>query len=321
MGITRTLIAWLVVLGLQLTPHVTCAEDGGPGREVRAIRHDLPILVAHRSALWKDTSPIVIDGVLVEGDGALAQWHQGAHTRIEIFSKQLQRWWLQSEISIDEQNGLATCCGGVYAPGDLNGPTTAFLQRLPDVAYPLASKAATFLPAVANANERASVRAASTNANATESPSIHGDTFVDDSIPLTATTTPWLGKTKAYALSTTFSANDATPQSRLTDLAGRAPTSAESWEARCGNGYFFFSATLSSQQPVHVSAGTKLDVWFPFVLAPKMTYSLTIAHVTPIIGPLNGTLTDNTLHFELPAFSAEPGADLMGEIDGDPFNC
>jgi hypothetical protein len=61
-------------------------------------------------------------------------------------------------------------------------------------------------------------------------------------------------------------------------------------------------------------------VWFPFVLDAQKTYSLTIAHVAPIIGPINGTLANNTLQFTLPAFAIEPGVEIMGEIDGDPLD-
>jgi hypothetical protein len=35
------------------------------------------------------------------------------------------------------------------------------------------------------------------------------------------------------------------------------------------------------------------------------------------MGPVDGTLTRNTLHFVLPAFTAPPGVELMGEIESD----
>ncbi len=87
---------------------------------------------------------------------------------------------------------------------------------------------------------------------------------------------------------------------------------------RGGNSYFFFSADVISSQPIHVQAGTTINVWFPFVLHLDKKYSLTIGYTDVPIGPVDGTLKDNTLHFVLPAFSVKPGAHLMGEIEGNP---
>ncbi|HEX8805462.1 MAG TPA: hypothetical protein VF741_00880, partial [Candidatus Aquilonibacter sp.] len=113
-------------------------------------------------------------------------------------------------------------------------------------------------------------------------------------------------------------ANDAPPSAGIKELIEREPTEAESWVTFGGNSYFFFSGTVQSTQPVHVQPGTTIDVWFPFVLDPSLRYSVTIAAPNVMsIGPVEGTLADNTLHFTLPAFTAPPGADLMGEIESD----
>jgi hypothetical protein len=122
-----------------------------------------------------------------------------------------------------------------------------------------------------------------------------------------------------YRLTLQFSTSDAGPNATIESFATRAPTEAESWENYPGgNSYFFFSGTVQSTQPVRVQAGTTLDVWFPFVLDTSQRYSLTIAapHVMSL-GPIDGTLKDNTLHFVLPAFTAPPDAELMGEIESD----
>jgi len=121
-----------------------------------------------------------------------------------------------------------------------------------------------------------------------------------------------------YRLTIFFGKMDAPPNAGLTHLRGRMPTEGESWMTRGGNSYFFFSADVKSTQPVHVHAGTTIDVWFPFVLHPEKKYSLTIGYTDVPIGPIEGTLKDNTLHFVLPAFSVKSGAHLMGEIEGDP---
>jgi hypothetical protein len=122
-----------------------------------------------------------------------------------------------------------------------------------------------------------------------------------------------------YRVTLRFATSDAGPNATIESFATRAPTQAESWANEpSGNAYFFFSGTVQSTQPVHVQAGTTIDVWFPFVLDGSLHYSLTIAAPnTMSLGPVEGTLNDNTLHFVLPAFTAPPGAELMGEIDSD----
>ncbi|MGB6986347.1 MAG: hypothetical protein WBD74_10285 [Candidatus Aquilonibacter sp.] len=122
-----------------------------------------------------------------------------------------------------------------------------------------------------------------------------------------------------YRVTLRFASNDAGENALITSFSTRIPTEAESWANQpSGNSYFFFSGTVQSPQPVRVQAGTIVDVWFPFVLDSTLHYSLTIAAPNAMsLGPVEGTLKDNTLHFVLPAFTAPPGADLMGEIDSD----
>jgi hypothetical protein len=122
-----------------------------------------------------------------------------------------------------------------------------------------------------------------------------------------------------YVVGVQFGPNDASPNAMIVSFKTRAPTEAESWANQpTGNSYFFFSGTVQSTQPVHVQAGTTIDVWFPFVLDTSLKYSLTLAgHGFTALGPIDGTLADNTLHFVLPAFTASPGVDLMGEIEND----
>lgn len=98
----------------------------------------------------------------------------------------------------------------------------------------------------------------------------------------------------------------------------RAPTVSEMPPSRGADAVYFFTLQSKATQNVSVTAGSTLDVWAPFVLDPRLHYTLTLALGDPTIGPLEGTLSDNTMHFILPAFSAPPSVDLMGEIDGDP---
>jgi hypothetical protein len=115
-----------------------------------------------------------------------------------------------------------------------------------------------------------------------------------------------------YVMGATFAANDATKDARIAGFAARAPTKAESWATRGGNSYCFFSGTVRSVKPIHVRAGTTIDIWFPFVLDPSLRYRLTIGSQR-----VDGTLAHNSLHFSLPEFTLPPGVELMGEIDSN----
>jgi len=94
---------------------------------------------------------------------------------------------------------------------------------------------------------------------------------------------------------------------------GRAPTDGE-MTGPGANAIYFFSRDVGAQG-VAYPAHTTLDIWCPFVLDSEVRYSLTIVGGDAIVGPLDGTMSDNTMHFDLPAFSAQPGAELRGEID------
>jgi hypothetical protein len=139
-----------------------------------------------------------------------------------------------------------------------------------------------------------------------------GDVSFTDGIPNRPTS-------DGYRVTLHFAPTDAATDGHIASFATRMPTEAESWaNTPSGNAYFFFSGTVQSQQPVHVQAGTILDVWFPFVLDPSLRYSLTIAAPNVMsLGPVEGTLKNNALTFVLPGFTAEPSAELMGEIDSD----
>jgi hypothetical protein len=257
MGKLHTVFAWLVASTLGLVcalPHVTLADDSGPGREVRAIRHDLPILLrgSVEEPQRSNAPKIIVTNVTVSGTQASATWTIDSDSAPADYHGTLERrydrWWL---ISIEWVNALTT---------------------------------------PASANNEAQFRGAN----------VFSQT---------------LG---GYRMSITFAPNDAS-SATLSDIQGRGPTEAESWITRGGNSYFFFSGTVQSTAPVHVQAGTIIDVWFPFVLDDSLHYAITIGHADKPIGPIDGTLQDNVVHFVLPAFALPPGATLMAEVEGDSF--
>jgi hypothetical protein len=99
-------------------------------------------------------------------------------------------------------------------------------------------------------------------------------------------------------------------------VVSRAPTVGEMPPTPHMNAFYFFSITTQGTQPV-VLEGAAFDVWFPYVLDAKQKYALLLGFVNPNIEDIPGTLSDNTLHFTLPAFATIPGKDALGEIDGD----
>jgi hypothetical protein len=214
-------------------------DDAGPRRDVRAIRHDLLILLA------ASAPNAVIDSVVVNGDSAVATWTQSGAGWTGTLNRRYDRWWLSKQ-------PRATAGTGVVDDLNFDRPTTL----VPEI---------------------------------------------------------------IYGLTVVFAANDAASQDRVINVLPRAPTLGESWLTPNSDAYAFFSGIVSSAKPIHVQAGTTIDVWFPFVLEPSLRYSLTIDPTvgTPIAVTLPGILAKNTLHFTLPAFTLEPGADLMAEIDGD----
>lgn len=86
MGTVRA-AAWLLAALAVGSPHVTWAGDAGPGREVRALRHDAPIVLSARLG-----TPVSIDAVSVEGNQASVQWHSSTASGTDIFQRELGVW-------------------------------------------------------------------------------------------------------------------------------------------------------------------------------------------------------------------------------------
>jgi hypothetical protein len=105
--------------------------------------------------------------------------------------------------------------------------------------------------------------------------------------------------------------------SPVAEFHEREPTVGESTLTPHGDAFYYFDVALRGGALVTFTSGSRVDVWFPYVLDPALRYSLTLGFAQSPIGPIDGTLVNNTLTFELPAFSAQPGVMLMAEIDGD----
>jgi hypothetical protein len=299
MGSKRTFMTWLIASILTLAPQTIRGEDVGPGQEVRTIRHDLPIILARFvGKTGYDPSTLVVDDVAVNGDYALAQWHTSMLVGVDGLVRLYGTWWDRMREYPIPNPVYEVCYQPLCKDFVTRGLTDEDLlaKGFPQTLIQLAK---THIPAVGTPGQ-----AWTGEIHDPSVFSLHPN--IDNSF-----------NPDGYELAVRFAMANAFSDSRF-QATGRRPTRGESWVTPNNNGYFFFSMMLKSHAAIRVDAGTKLDVWFPFALDPSKTYSLTIAHATPIIGPINGTLSDNTLHFVLPAFGVAPGAELMGEIDGDP---
>ncbi len=130
--------------------------------------------------------------------------------------------------------------------------------------------------------------------------------------------------TAGYDMSVAYARNDAAPKTLFSQIYGRVPTPTEMLENPAPphgwggpNAVFFFDLTIDGAKPVTFERGTKIDIWFPFVLDDKLRYNVTFISDGKPTGPAYATVFDNVLHFELPSFSMTPGKELMAEVDGN----
>lgn len=129
--------------------------------------------------------------------------------------------------------------------------------------------------------------------------------------------------TSGFDFTLRYGSNNAPANSRFTLIYVRPPTQAEflpnppppkDWGGSTDVGFFDFD--VSGTQPVTFNAGTAVDIWFPFVLDDTLRYDVSLFTGGKAYGPYHGTLFDNVLHFELPAFTVAPGKGFQAEISG-----
>lgn len=291
LNLHRAIAAGVLLIALAL-PVAARADDYGPRHDIAAIRHDLPILLA--AGPYAVAQRPQFESAVVSGANALVECDTCSLTALLRMHYRYGRWWLLGYVA-PSPSGLSTA--GV--------PQLLVALAHEHIALTQKTDAATPPP-----------RCKTFNCYFT------GGEIYDVTTPIRLPFNPPQPGTihgDAYFATVMLSNNDGDASSRITNILGRAPTEAEGWaNPPSGNSYFYFSGTVEAAKPVHLQAGTMIEVWFPFVLDTSLRYSLTIAAPNVMsIGPVEGTLKDNTLHFVLPAFTATPDADLMGEIESD----
>jgi hypothetical protein len=261
------------------------------------MRGDAERLLARRvRQTGVDPKNIAIRDVVVVRDQAVLSWDSGKQHGLMGLMVKEGRWW------------------DVY-----DGPAGAVSLRAAGFTDALVSAAL-----AGNADVRASALASRSLAR----PAAHGDPFCFDICgvvqPNGSTVFALPSKTAGYQITLQFSANDAPAWIPVTQLYARAPTHAEfappqppapGWggpDAVC-----FFDVGIGGSRAVTFRNGTTIDVWFPFVLDDQLRYNVSFVSAGKPSGMIFGTIFDNTLHFVLPAFTIDPNAPLMAEIDGD----
>ena len=73
------------------------ADDVGSHPDLRAIRHDVPILMAH----WMPQATIRVGDVIVLGDDAIATWSAGALDGVVTLHRRSDRWWMTRNASVN----------------------------------------------------------------------------------------------------------------------------------------------------------------------------------------------------------------------------
>lgn len=281
------------------------ADEYGPHPAIRAIRAALPVLLAPHLKSLGTPGRLAVPDIVVDGDAALASWNSGSARGLILLNYHPNGWWMTGEayeIKKDEWTyGLLSNLQSCQEPA-WGGVNSGDLQRQLKVPTHLLDLARRHIPEITDGD--AEIHAYP----GTILPSYFSNCY-DSSQGLSTGggySAKWIPpQTKGLALS------DST-------LRGRAPTASEMSPSRGADAVYFFTLQSGAAQKVSVGAGSTLEVWAPFVLDPRLRYTLTLALGDPTIGPLTGRLEDNTLHFTLPAFAVPPSAELMGEIDGDP---
>ncbi len=278
-----------------MAPAAARAGDAGARHSVAQIRSDARRLLAQRvrrSGL--DPKVITIADVGVVDDQAVLSWSGGERHGVMGLVRRFNRWW----DAFDETGA----CTSESVKGLV--PPEGFSQQLLSAA------------AARDAGGRPS--------ESTCAPQTYSDASGSAIVSAGGVVRPNRSATAGYALTISYARNDAAPGTTFSRVYVRAPTQAEMLEnpvpPRGWGGpdaVCFFDLEIQSSRPITFTAGTKVEVWFPFVLDDTLKYELGFVSDGTSTGPAYASIFDNALDFTLPSFSIAPRQTLMAEIDAD----
>ncbi|HEY8296986.1 MAG TPA: hypothetical protein VIG32_03075 [Candidatus Baltobacteraceae bacterium] len=311
----RALLAIVLVLFCFGTAR---ADDVGAQRDVTAIRSAVPVLL-HRLYYERnyDPSQIVVSDIVVVGDAALANWHIGSHDGIVAMDRIAGTWWDLLEGYSDRTSATpehpswwfegAPPWRALSYNGSYFGPTSARLLSL-GLPMHLVATAAAHNPLIASADD-AEHRYEST-ARRTHSGGIVEPNVDREVIYLPANVTQNgsshggnRSETGGYEIVLVLAPNDAPAGTRVAIDGSRPRAPAAS--------LYNLTFSFTGSGTVTFGAGSRVNVWFPYILDTRKRYTLSLAGH----GSLDADLHDNTLTFALPDFSARPNETFKGSID------
>lgn len=315
-------------MALLAAPLRGAASDFGPPRDVGTVRTDARVLLAHRARLAKvDPKAIAISGVVVDADQAVLSWDIGPEHGLMGLIRQDNRWWDALDATSWDQSKVCWTTIAHY-PLNANANPQRYQYAMPTTEDLLAwgfSKSLT--RAAIHNSDIALVRP---TPEPTYPRPIKSDCDSEwyelpDRVPVNAkggSLSSLKAQIDPYEMTVFLAPNDAVSGTMVSNLYARPPTHAEFLPYPTpyrivSDAVMFFDLTIDAPKPVSFQKGTTFDVWFPFVLDDKLKYSLSFGGGREPIGPVPGSVFDNVVHFDLPGFTALPGKELMGEIDGD----
>ncbi len=303
MGLVRVALVALVLLPAFAAP--IRADDYGPRRGVREVRAAVPALV-HRTMRELFLGSPIVDDAIVGSDNAIVDFHGDRGRGIAALTYKNATWWLVGSVFEQQRAGWSWWTGdSPAAPWSCRtttktAPTAAYLRDA------LGADAATVALWTAHGRDPRDV--------------------VLPFSPIRGSDMPQACATGAIYIVNghTSVANDAgyrvswtSPEAfGLANVHGRAPDDAE-MSGPGANSIFYIYANGG---PVALSAPkSTLSIWCPFVLDTGVHYIIEFSGADGRLGPIRATLNDNTLTFEIPAFTAPAKADLRGEVDYLPY--
>lgn len=311
----KRLVSFLICV-LALRPFPVPAADQGPASLTARVRHDALVLLADRvHEANANPSRIVVSDVVVAQNQAFLSWRSSNSRGVMALIFQDGHWF-------DAYDGF-----GIDAPTwwfvaaiaplhEITPSSEASTLKVDDLRAEGLNPSLIGLAKTYNADVRAanSEKPARPLRGRYFAPAPHLDLWcfgVCGNLQPKGSTVFTIPEVSAgYAIRFEFAPNNATAGLRLEFDARRT-------QMPSARGVIFeFRTTPDTDQTVTFSSGTKLGLWFPFVLDSTKRYTLSFTINGKSAPDLPGTLdARNVLHFTMPAFSISAHAPLDANID------
>lgn len=311
----RLATALIALFSFSAIPLAVRADDFGPRRDIAQIRSDAQRLLAHRvRESGVDPKAVTISDVVVVKEQALLSWDSGKEHGVMGLERALDRWWDALDDQTPDPRGDCWIAVAAYPlpPSNIVAPPTpANLERFglsgELVAASLRHNADTRIVQWAPRCKRR-------NTANVQSAVVYSEGAIVD---------PPREKMGGYDFRLTYGKSDVSYGTMFLPIYGRAPTQAEmlpnpapprGWGG--ATDVFYFDLSVNGSRPVTFAPGTKIDVWFPFVLDDSLSYRVSFVMDGQFSKSIHGTIFDNVLHFELPQFTIAPPNRLQAEVEG-----